>query len=412
MAPTSFPQFANLPAELQLQIWDSTTATLPGTMQMHLFDVHAPSPPTPSSSLISTTTITPAQKARLRQRTTSPSPTRVRKSTSPQRDSRHHHQQQHSHPYQQRSAARLETVTLEAFHHSSSSSSSSGNAGKVADPSAYRLRHALRATCTDAAAAAHRAQHAIPPRDRAVVELPSGHTVEYDNGRDVLHLRFRCRSSHTTAEEDRSSSSPPSSPAAAAAAAEVAPLSAIFRALWSRPLAAALHGARRLAIDVSQIWPELPEEQSRLAQDIVFLACTVQHDLEVLYLVDYSSSSSTRITHQRTTAGAAAAAAAASPSPAGPGRRDGDLYTRLHYPTDAGWERERARPADIIHGGGGTVWREVFDLEALGWHERHPGFVFGEMFGEVVRLQQANWYGQGDKKATFQGVRVLVAEDE
>lgn len=402
MAPTSFPQFANLPAELQLQIWDSTTTTLSGTMQMHLFDVHAPSPPTSSSSLV-TNTITPTQKARLRQRTTSPSPTRVRKSTSPQRDARHHHhqQQQHGHPYQQRSATRLETVTLEAFR----PSSFSGSAGKPSDPSAYRLRHALRATCTDAAAAARRAQRAVPPRDRAVVELPSGHTVEYDNARDVLHLRFCCRSSHTTAEEDESSPSPPSSPPPPA---EVAPLSAIFRTLWSRPLAAALHGARRLAIDVSQVWPELPEEQSRLAQDIVFLACTVQHDLEVLYLVDYSSSSSSRATRQR----AAAAAEATTSSPTDPGRRDGDLYTRLHYPTDAGWERERARPADVIHGGAGTVWREVFDLEALGWHERHPGFVFGEMFGEVVRLQQANWYGQGDKKATFQGVRVLVAEDE
>lgn len=72
---------------------------------------------------------------------------------------------------------------------------------------------------------------------------------------------------------------------------------------------------------------------------------------------------------------------------------------------------EDNRQPDVIRGVGKT-WREIFDLEALGWHEKHPGFVFGETISEVIRLQQGSWHGQGNKRPTFKGVRVLVAEDE
>lgn len=153
-----------------------------------------------------------------------------------------------------------------------------------------------------------------------------------------------------------------------------------------------LHNTRRIAIDVSQIWPDLAEEQHRLVQDIVFLACTVQNNLEVLYLVDYSAATHTNNTR---------------PARDLTQKNDSGLYRRLHHD----WEAEKTREGDVIEGVGRT-WREVFDLEKLGWHERHPGFVFGEMFGEVVRLQQGNWYGEGDKQATFKGVRILVAEDD
>lgn len=171
-----------------------------------------------------------------------------------------------------------------------------------------------------------------------------------------------------------------------------APLSSIFQSLWSPSLAAALYNSRRIAIDVSQIWPNLAEDQHRLVQDIVFLACTVQNDLEVLYLVDYSAG-----------IGANHARAAKDLME----KNDNGLCRRLHHD----WETDKMRKGDVIEGVGMT-WREVFGLEKLGWHERHPGFVFGEIFDEVVRLQQANWYGKGNSQATFKGVRVLVAEDE
>lgn len=215
------------------------------------------------------------------------------------------------------------------------------------------------------------AEARIPPADRAIVELPSGRQLVYDNALDVLHLRFLGGNENGAA-----------------------PLSTIFQSLWSPALATALHNARRVAIDVSQIWPELAQQQHKLVQDIVFLVCTLQNNLEVLYLVDYSQQVGQNALSAKTLAAS----------------KESELYARFH---SYGPEREveKNRPADVIHGNG-TVWREIFDFERLGWHERHPGFVFGEMFGEVVRLQQGQWFGEGEKKATFQGVRVLVAENE
>lgn len=146
-----------------------------------------------------------------------------------------------------------------------------------------------------------------------------------------------------------------------------------------------------MALDVAAVWPALGEvdagQRERLLQDVVFLVCTLQNALEVLYLVDYSQ-------------------------PCGVARRLGrkgrEVGLRLSEGRDTA---EVAREGDVIHGNG-MVWREVFDLEGLGWHGRHHAVEFGEMFGEVVRLQQGQWFGEGEKTATFQGVRVLVAEGE
>lgn len=355
----TFPQFSLLPAEIQLQIWESTSATLP-TRQMHIFDVRAPSSTTTTATSCSPLTAPkpPPRRAPSHRRTRSQSPQatggtlntkRIRKSASPPRrpatcccTSRH-----------------LPTASLASF---------SPAAPGDFDPSGYKLRDVLRATCIDAANAVRHAETRIPDADRAVVELPSGRRLVYDNARDVLHLRFL---------EDANKK------------AGGAPLSSIFQSMWSPTLATALHDARRVAIDVSQIWPELAQQQHKLVQDIVFLVCTLQNNLEVLYLVDYSQGQNVAKTLSS---------------------KDSELYSRFH---SYGPERdaEKAREADAIQGNG-TVWREVFDLESLGWHERHPGFVFGEMFGEVVRLQQGQWFGEGENMASFQGVRVLVADNE
>lgn len=432
----AFPQFANLPAEIQLQIWESTTATLPATPQMHIFDVRAPSPPSPPP------------KPRLRQQSqvpgrASPSPGRVRKSCSasplpPPSSS----------PRRRRKNLPLGSVTLEGFRPERNISSSSGSgSGSSVDLSAYKFRDVLRATCVDAADAVARLWDAVPAADRAVVELPDGRRVAYDNARDVLHLRFLVDPAATDIGAAATTTGGlPTPPPSRSPSPEVdcrmediperhsnadedpvppppAPLTALFQSSWSPALATALHAARRVAIDVGQIWPSLAEEQHRLVRDVVFLACTMQHDLEVLYLVDYSgggsssrllpasSSSSTTTTTTTTTS--------SGPSTHGNdlmSKTPGSLYERFHCPAlaDEAWEKERARPGDVIRGGCGAVWREVFDLEALGWHERHAGFVFGEVFGEVVRLQQGNWFGEGGgrgSRAAFKGVRVLVAEE-
>lgn len=327
---------------------------------------------------------------------------RIRKSTSPPRDSR-------------RVAACLdsltETVTLASLD-TSSSTTTTGSMTTTrltgtrlhSDPSMYKYCDRLRATCVDAADTMTRITAGIPAADRATVELPSGRTLTYNNAQDVLHLRFAINPLQplpTTTiysgdmDLDEPSAAPPKT--------SPAPLTAIFQSLWSRQLAAALHGARRVAIDVSQIWPELAESQNQLVQDIVFLACTLQNDLEVLYLVDYSAG--------RCQCGSNLGKNIRARDLM---RKDGELYQAFH--SHAGtdpesWEAEKQRKGDVIQGVG-KVWREVFDLEALGWNDKHPGAIFAETFGEVIRLQQENWYGEGEKASTFKGVRVLIAEDE
>lgn len=374
----AFPLFPFLPAEIQLQIWESAAPSQPG-MHMHVFDVRAPPPPAANRWISS------SSHSRSRSRTSSsgkvrkPSASRMRKNAPAaclgQLDGRG-------------------GVSLHAFDAAETATAAGARLYAAADPSMYRFRENLRTTCADAAAAADRAQAAVPPEHRAAVELPSGKKVPYNNATDVLHLRFI-----TTSPPQKSRSSPPPPPPPRRGADDAmdvdidnstaAPLSTIFRSLWSRELAAALHAARRVAIDVSQVWPELAEQQHKLVQDIVFLVCSLQNDLEVLYLVDYAAPRAARDLMAR----------------------EGSLYRSLHCHGPEVWEREMQREGDVIHGVG-TLWREVFDLKGLGWHQQHPAFLFGEMFSEVVRLQQGNWFGEGEKQAVFKGVRVLVAEDE
>ncbi|KAF3766169.1 hypothetical protein M406DRAFT_330008 [Cryphonectria parasitica EP155] len=404
----TFPQFSLLPAELQLQIWESAAATQP-SMHMHMFDVHAPSssspPPTQTTNTAVSNPLTRKISSHRRSRSRCSSSGKVRKpSASPPRKLNSNIAAAAAAMEQEQQPEAGAGVSIQAFDMAPDAAAHMALPGArpfTSDPSMYRFRNALRATCTDAAGAVARAQAAVPVSDRAVVELPGGGRIAYNNAADVLHLRFLTSPVTNLMEPDSDSAMDIDTPLPTNTAGS-APLSAIFRSCWSRELAAALHGARRVAIDVSQIWPELAEQQHRLVQDVVFLVCTLQNDLEVLYLVDYSAGRYPR-------AGAGIAKELMG--------REGGLYRALHSraggQTEGGdwWERELQRKGDVIHGAD-RVWREVFDLEKLGWHERHPAFVFAEMFGEVVRLQQGNWFGEGQKQAAFKGVRVLVAEDK
>lgn len=366
---STFPLFALLPAEIQLQIWEYT---LP-SRQMHIFDIQTPPQSTTSLSKPPKPPRRAPSHRRTRSRSQSPGTKPLPTATTTTKLRHRKHPSTSSGT--KRNAAdlsSLSTVSLSAF----------APIPTTLDPSGYLLRATLRTTCHDAARTARAAEAAIAPADRATITLPSNQRILYDNARDVLHLRFLLLTPAATAASDH----------------QPQPLSALFQSLWSPALATALHGARRVAIDVAHIWPALGAVdkalQQRLVQDVVFLVCTLQNALEVLYLVDYSRPE-----------GSAARALRS---------RDGELYSRLNESycgntLDRG--AERLREPETIHGNG-TVWREVFDLEGLGWHERHPGFVFGEMFGEVVRLQQGQWFGEGERKATFEGVKVLVAENE
>lgn len=148
------------------------------------------------------------------------------------------------------------------------------------------------------------------------------------------------------------------------------------------------------------------DDISLIVQDVAFLASTMQHNLEVLYLVDYRAGRCE--SHHSRPAYLKARDLME--------RRDDGLYRALR--NGKTWKKEKTRKPDVIQGVG-KVWREVFDLEKLGWDEKHPGIVFAEMFAEVVKMQQQDCMGGdhqsgADRKENmgFKGVRVLVTEDE
>ncbi|KAK7747891.1 hypothetical protein SLS53_001143 [Cytospora paraplurivora] len=253
------------------------------------------------------------------------------------------------------------------------------------DPSMYKFRDSLRATSIDSATTIQKAKNV----DVNTIRLRTGRAITYDNTQDVLHLRFVSPTSQTPKDARRAS-----------------PISAMFESAWSEELAKALHYARRIAIDVSQLWPDLAGGQSDLLQDIAYLACVLQNDLEVLYLVDYC-------------AGRCNSAKAGDLM-----SRDTELHRKMYCHGNGGvssfdkgvWDHEKRREPDVFRGVG-KIWREVFDIEKMGWDESHPGFVFAEMFSEVVSMQQGNCVTDGNVGAVkrdvkFKGIRVLVAEDE
>lgn len=416
----AFPKFPELPPEIQLQIWESTIATQPA---MHLFDVCVP----PCVSESAATTI-----------------------ASPTSDSHMGNNEETDRSLSKREAIYLEEAT-DTLYLSPLATTTTDDATDEAtevstqgarfrtDPSMYKFRAGLAATCIDAASTLRRSMPAAGSGDTNTVYIGAPSTargcpsITYDNTQDVLYLRF----------------SPPAFRFPDGGRL-TSPVSAIFESIWSQELAGALHRARRVAIDVSQLWPDLwargvdggggeqqqggngGEEDDReheeageaeaevledgeeddaggnddgslIMQDIAFLACTMQHELEVLYLVDYS-------------AGSCDSHPSSLKAQDLMEKRDEGLYRALR--NGETWQKEKARKPDVIQGVG-KVWREVFDLEKLGWDEEHPGFVFAEMFAEVIKMQQGNWMGDDSQdgevtkeRAKFQGVRVLVAEDE
>lgn len=431
----AFTKFPELPPEIQLQIWESTIATQPA---MHLFDVCVP--PCVSESTATTT-------------------------VSPSSDSHNDNSEDEIHTLSKREAIYLEeatdtlylsplttTSTEDAISTPGTNVSTQG-ARFRSDPSMYKFRSSLAATCIDAAATVRRSTttacggrggSGTREGDTNTIYIGAPSTargcasITYDNTQDVLYLRFT-PPAFRFPDGGRLTS----------------PLSAIFESVWSQELAGALHRARRVAIDVSQLWPDLwarggggaggeqqqegggegegegaqeeagqgdagtaedeEEEEveaggnddgSLIMQDIAFLACTMQHDLEVLYLVDYCAGRCDSCPSQPSSLRARDLM----------DRRDEGLYRALR--NGETWQKEKMRKPDVIEGVG-KAWKEVFDLEKLGWDEEHPGFVFAEMFAEVVKMQQGNWMGDGSQdselakeRVKFQGVRVLVAEDE
>ncbi|RSM10080.1 hypothetical protein CEP52_003741 [Fusarium oligoseptatum] len=161
------------------------------------------------------------------------------------------------------------------------------------------------------------------------------------------------------------------------------PIGEMLQSQWSTEMASTLQRAKRIAIDVTETWATgLYGEMG--FEEITFFASTIQKGLEVLYLVDDCAGRCKGCEREDIKAG-------------GLQKRD-QLWKDLN-------EDDETRPGDIVR----AVSRryvEVFDLEGLGWTE-HPTYMFARIIGAAIRSQQRD-----EDKGKFQGVRVLVVEDE
>jgi hypothetical protein len=242
--------------------------------------------------------------------------------------------------------------------------------GMSIDPSMYHftnsLRLASRTVATTMKAIMSRQEMNkvyLPGRDQTLT-IPSS---------DVLFLRFR-----------------PPSDNHANLAAEVllypSPIKEILEGQWSAEIASTLQNAKRIALGVTDTWaaglsPELGSDE------VAYFSCTVYKGLEVLYLVDECAGRCSECGREELKTG---------------GLRGRSRLWRELQPRGTNEDRD----GDVIQGLG-RRYVEVFDLERLGWDSEHPSYLFAKMMADSVRNLQC-----GPGEGRFQGVRVLMVEDE
>ncbi|KAF6828036.1 hypothetical protein CPLU01_08744 [Colletotrichum plurivorum] len=231
--PASFPQFANLPAEIRLGIWEQAVSS----PSMHVFDVCFPSLHGNDRSRHAFQRTDDVHAARRRQKWT-------------------------KYEY----VAFLDRLRGDD---ESARDIEDGNEQSGSDPSMYRHRQALRLACSEAASSA-----VLQASNFNTVYLPGhGSVFEYDNDNDVLFLRFTDRVVESNVPKSLSGLS-----------RSYSRLSEALGAHWSAEMALTVWRARRIAIDVEETMHSL----SRV--EISYLAAYMQKDLEVLYLVDHHHS--------------------------------------------------------------------------------------------------------------------------
>ncbi len=137
-------------------------------------------------------------------------------------------------------------------------------------------------------------------------------------------------------------------------------IKSILETPWSPEMADTLRTARRIAFDAHAAHLHLTSGIS-LIEEVIFLASTVQKNLDVIYLVDYCVEGANPARNARL-------------SWSDLQTRGGVLNLDLHGTIDTG------RKPDIILGIG-TVLREVFDLEGLGWVQHGIMHLFAKVLG-------------------------------
>ncbi|GKT94634.1 multicopper oxidase [Colletotrichum tofieldiae] len=246
------------------------------------------------------------------------------------------------------------------------------------DPSVYRFRRTMRLACPEASAAVWRRM-----RGKSVntVYLPGrNERIQYDNDEDVLFLRFRDGGAITDLSHGALFGE--------FEASGMNGLTDILEGPWSTEMAETLRDAQCIALDVAETW-DPSAIGTVLFEEVAYLACCLHQGLRVLYLVDHCHGRCTRCKRHDTKSSQLQAR--------------GGLYRELQ---NRDIDNAMVRTPDIIYGVGKT-YREVFDLEGLGWSHEHPNYVFARGVDEVIRSQQADTDKQG-----FEGVRVLLVEDE
>lgn len=249
------------------------------------------------------------------------------------------------------------------------------------DPSIYRVASSIRRSCFEATEAlqmlsSNKGQQEKvikslnPGMDSNLVYIPGKDKwISYNNRDDVLFLRFG---------SPVSVPDPPNEPDYQRVFNSG--LSDVLLCPWSAEIAESLRNARRVAIDVTEIYT-IHHSEEAIYQEVASLSCCLQNSLEVLYIVDHC------IGHCQK---------------CGKGNLDiKSLQTRGQLANQFDIDSLPRWP-DVFHGNGLT-YHEIFSWEKLGWSEDHPTFTVLRMFSEALRSQQ------GDLSC-FLGVRVLACQ--
>ncbi|OAA56542.1 hypothetical protein SPI_07549 [Niveomyces insectorum RCEF 264] len=325
------------------------------------------------------------------------------------------------------------------------------------DPSVYRWKTMLASTCVDAFSVAAAGTSRVPSPTsgwcgsaRSVVTdelntvyLPGpNRSLQYDNWTDVLYLRFPPPETRSvsrdatllprvvslpifsTVSRKQGGTAAITMPSDYGAGHTSSTRSVNGRRLldcqWSGEMAKTMRMARRIALHAGDAATLANLEGPLAADELTMLACTLYAGLEVLYVVVDTIADASLSQHPgqpgdyTQTKGALRAMDLRS--------GDSRLYSSLCHDDPDGFndspaqqnqhqhqhQRRPHRTPDTIWSAG-RVYREVLDLERLGWDSQHPTYVFARSFGNIIRaLQREN----GKQPFQFQGVRVLMAEND
>ncbi|KAM0429725.1 hypothetical protein ACHAPT_006331 [Fusarium lateritium] len=239
----------------------------------------------------------------------------------------------------------------------------------TSDPSMYRVTQSLRLINRAAYQMARRME---ARQETNTIHLPGRAQKIKTPASDVLMLRFREPPVDHKQLDAEIYLCPP-------------PIKEVIESEWSVEMESTLQGAKRIAIDVNET--RLTGMYEVMGVDeITYFASTIQKGLEVLYLVDDCAGRCKECERE-------------------------DIQAETLQKRDQRWrdltqdEDDETRPGDVVR----AVSRryiEVFDLEGLGWARQTP-YMFARYFSDAIRSQQKD-----EDRGKFQGVRVLVVQDE